>query len=341
MSPAIEQNVDLTKLNTFKVTAKAKEFITIKAEMELLQLADYLAQYPVQKFLIIGGGSDVLFSEDYDGLVIHNCLYGIEPVGEDDDFYYVRAASGEDWHSFILRTLDANKPGLENLALIPGTVGGAPIQNIGAYGLEVAERIHSVEYFDLKTRQKKVLSNEECDFGYRTSIFKKPEMKDAYITAVIFKLPKKWEPVINYKELREELQNCHAPALYPTDIYSAVVAIRKRKLPEPRKLGNAGSFFKNPILSKEDFFTLQERAPSVVAYPMAGGRYKVSAAWLIDSAGLKGIRMGDVGVYEKQPLIIVNYGQAYGEDIVAMAQDIRLRVKNYFGVKLESEVVIV
>lgn len=341
MRLSVTKDVDLTKLNTFKITAKAKEFASIKSAEDLEAAADYLSKTPEKRVLILGGGSDVLFSNDFDGIILHNCLNGIEAVGEDSEYFYVKAASGEDWHSFILRTLDANKPGLENLALIPGTVGGAPIQNIGAYGMEVAERIHSVEYFDLKTKEKKILSCEECDFGYRTSIFKKTGMASAYITSVTFKLPKKWEPVISYRDLREELQQNHAPDLHPADIYSAVVAIRKRKLPEPRKLGSAGSFFKNPILSREEFHALQEKNPSVVAYPMAGGRYKVSAAWLIDNAGLKGLRMGDVGVYDKQPLIIVNYGLAFGEDVVGMAQDIRVRVKNCFNVKLEPEVVIV
>lgn len=341
MSFSVKNDVDLTKLNTFRITAKAKEFADIETAEDLEKAADFLSQYPEKRFLILGGGSDILFSQDFDGIILRNHLYGVEAAGEDEEFYYVKAASGEDWHSFILRTLDAKKPGLENLTLIPGTVGGAPMQNIGAYGMEVAERIHCVEYFDLKTKERKVLSNEECDFGYRTSVFKKPEMKNAFITSVTFKLPKKWEPVISYKDLREHLQSNHAPELHPTDIYNSVIAIRKRKLPSPHKLGSAGSFFKNPVLSREEFHALQEKNPSVVAYPMAGGRYKVSAAWLIDNAGLKGLRMGDVGVYEKQPLIIVNYGSAFGEDVVGMAQDIRVRVKNCFNVKLEPEVVIV
>ena len=266
---------------------------------------------------------------------------GFEKIREDDEHYFVRAGAGEVWHSFVRKMLDAGMPGLENLAYIPGTVGAAPIQNIGAYGLEAAEFIDSVECFDMDTGEERTLTNEECDFGYRHSTFKKPENRHLVITAVTFKLPKNWVPNTSYKALAEEIEINSFPELSPQDVYSCVISLRRRKLPSPVKFGNAGSFFKNPVVDRETFTSLLRTNPSLVSYPLAGGRFKLSAAWLIDNAGLRGYSMGDVGVWEKQPLVLVNYGQATGEDIYAMAQDVRLRVKNCFGVKLEPEVAMV
>ena len=262
--------------------------------------------------MVIGGGSNVLFRDDYPGFLLRMMIPGFEKIKEDEEHYFVRAGAGEIWHSFVRKMLDAGMPGLENLAYIPGTVGAAPIQNIGAYGLEAAEFIESVECFDMNSGELLTLTNEECDFGYRHSTFKKPEIE------------------IN-----------SFPELSPQDVYSCVISLRRRKLPSPVKFGNAGSFFKNPVVDRETFTSLLRTNPSLVSYPLAGGRFKLSAAWLIDNAGLRGYRMGDVGVWEKQPLVLVNYGQATGEDIYAMAQDVRLRVKNCFGVKLEPEVAMV
>ena len=336
----LKKDYSLRKLNTFGIDAKASLYAEVKSLEDLKELREEMVNSKTYAFLILGGGSNILFREDYPGLVIRMMIAGLD-VSETDDAYLVRVGAGENWHTMIRRLLDAGIPGLENLALIPGTVGGAPIQNIGAYGMEVAERIQSVEIFDLKTGECRELSNEECDFGYRTSIFKKPENRHWVVTAVKFHIPKKWVPQIAYKALAEEIEVNRFPELTPEDVFSCVIALRRRKLPDPEKFGNAGSFFKNPIVDRDTFTELLRRYPSVVSYPLAGGRFKLSGAWLIDNAGLKGYRMGDVGVWDKQPLVLVNYGHATGEDVYALAQDVRLRVKNTFRIKLSAEVVLV
>lgn len=341
LSMQLKQDEELKKLNTFGVAAKAQHFTEIRSTEDLQAVRQWLEENPDSDYMVIGGGSNVLFRSDFDGLLLQMRIMGIERLEQDEENFYVRAGAGEVWHSFVRKMLDANMPGLENLAYIPGTVGAAPIQNIGAYGLEAAERIHSVSCFNLTTGEEKELTAEECDFGYRCSIFKKPENKNLVITAVTFKIPKKWVPNTSYKALAEEIEINAYPDLSPQDIYSCVVSLRRRKLPSPVKFGNAGSFFKNPIVDRETFIDLLRTNPSLVSYPLAGGRYKLSAAWLIDNAGLRGYRMGDVGVWEKQPLVIVNFGHATGEDIYALSQDISLRVKNCFGVRLVPEVVLV
>lgn len=337
----VRENYDLTKINTFKVQAKASEYVLLSAEEELAELKELLDARGEAPTLILGGGSNVLFRRDFEGLVVHNRLHGISFLPDDETHRYVRVAAGEVWHSVVRKLLDAGCPGLENLAYIPGTVGAAPVQNIGAYGVEAAERIHSVEVFDLKSGEKKDFSNEECDFAYRSSVFKKPENKHLLITSVTFRLPKVWKPCTGYRALADEIEANRFPTLSPEDVYACVIALRKRKLPNPSEIGSAGSFFKNPVVSKEEFFEISKLYPSVVSYPLAGGRYKLSAAWLIENAGLKGIRMGDAGVWERQPLVLVNYGLASGDEVYAMAQDVRRQVKNCFKVTLEPEVVLV
>lgn len=335
------KDADLRKLNTFGVNARAAYFAEVKSIDDLIAVREEMLKNPVESFMVLGGGSNVLFKEDYPGLVLRMMIPGMDIFHEDADSYVVKAGAGEVWHSFIVRLLDAGIAGLENLALIPGTVGAAPIQNIGAYGAEAAERIESVEVFDINSGEIRELTTEECDFGYRSSIFKKKENHHLIITGVTFRFPKKWQPNIGYKALAEEIEINRFPELRPEDVFSCVVALRRRKLPDPSKVGNAGSFFKNPTVERDLFSKLLRTSPSVVSYPLAGGKYKLSAAWLIEQAGLRGYRMGDVGVWEKQPLVLVNYGHATGEDIYALAQDVRLRVKNCFSIKLEPEVNII
>lgn len=337
----VQHNFQLQKYNTFGVQALATEFVEVTSVDELQYVRSYLAENSDSDFMVLGGGSDVLFKDDYDGLIIRMGIKGIETVKEDDEAWYVRAGAGEVWHSFVRRCLDSGKAGLENLAYIPGTVGAAPIQNIGAYGLEVAERIDCVHVLDMNSGRIIDMSCEECDFSYRSSIFKNKDYSNLVVIGVTFKLPKKWQPRLEYKDLKEELLSKNLQTVTVEDVYSSVIALRQRKLPNPSKLGNAGSFFKNPIVDKDTFRALLTSDPSIVSYDIGGGRYKLSAAWLIDNVGLKGLRMGDVGIYEKQPLVIVNYGRASGEDIFAMAQDVKFRVKNCFGIKLEAEVVII
>ncbi len=340
MTLTIQENANLKGLTTMSVAASARELAEIHCVEDLTEAAVYLAEFSAEKYLILGGGSDILMLGDFDGLVLLNKIKGIQPCGEDKNYFYIRAGSAENWHNFVRQMLDAGKLGLENLALVPGTVGGAATQNIGAYGKEVAEFIESVECFDLRSMELQDLSCERCDFGYRTSIFKQPYNK-RFITAVTFKFPKKWIPSVAYKDLAEELSRNSISDPTAEDIYSAVVAIRQRKLPDPKKLANAGSFFKNPIISKEACRRLQEEHPSAVVYPLSGGRFKVAAAWLIDQAGMKGQRVGDVGTYEKQPLVVVNYGDASGKEIYKFVRTIQQQVKERFDITLEPEVVIV
>ncbi len=341
MVPEILQDFQLKRFNTFGVSAKASEFVRINSLEDLRGIRDYLSQTPEKPFMVLGGGSDVLFRQDFSGLILLMEMRGITVLKEDAEYHYVRAGAGENWHSFVRRMLDAGKTGLENLALIPGTVGASPIQNIGAYGIEVSERIVSVECFDMQSGEVVEFSAEQCEFGYRSSIFKKPENHKYVIISVLFKLPKDWKPLLEYGDLKREIDSYRPPRLNVEDVFASVVALRSRKLPNPQRIGNAGSFFKNPIVSKEEFREILRVVPDVVSYPVNDDQVKLSAAWLIDKAGLKGLRMGNVGTYERQPLVIVNYGQASGEEVYAMAQDIRRHVKNFFGIKLEPEVVII
>lgn len=340
MALKIQKDFNLSRFNTFGVPAKAKEFVEISGIEDLLLLRNYLKANPELPFLILGAGSDVLFKGDFQGLVAHMGIQGLDFLEETDEFSFVKAYAGENWHSFVRRMLDSGHLGFENLAMIPGTVGAAPVQNIGAYGLEIAERIENVECFDLVTGEFKNLSTQECDFRYRDSIFKKKENNKLVIVSVTFKIPKQYEPCVGYRELASEIEANRIVHITASDVYACVTSLRKRKLPDPTRVGNAGSFFKNPIVDKEKLNQLLEQNPSMIFYPLAGGRYKLSAAWLIDNSGLKGIRLGDVGVWDKQPLVLVNYGQARGVDVFDLAQEVKYRVKNCFGVRLEPEVVI-
>ncbi len=340
MTLTIQENASLKSFTTMSVASSARELAEIHSVKDLSEIAFYLAEFSAEKYLILGGGSDILMLGDFDGLVLLNKIKGIQSCGEDENYFYVKAGSGEIWHDFVRQMLDAGKLGLENLALIPGTVGGAATQNIGAYGREVAEFIDSVECFDLRAMEPQVLSCERCDFAYRTSIFKQPHNK-RFITAVTFKFPKKWSPAVTYKDLADELSKNSISNPTAEDVYSAVIAIRQRKLPDPKQLANAGSFFKNPIISREACRKLQEEHPSAVVYPLSGGRYKVAAAWLIDQAGMKGYRAGEVGTYERQPLVVVNYGNASGREIYKFVLAIQQKVKERFDITLEPEVVII
>lgn len=337
----ITKDFDLKKFNTFGVAAKAAECVRIKEAEQLEEVREILQERPDSSFLVLGGGSDILFTKDFPGIVILMENKGITEEGEDDLHYYVRAAAGENWHAFVRRMVLEGRYGLENLALIPGTVGGAPIQNIGAYGLEVGQRIESVHCFDLETGTFVDLQHDECQFDYRTSVFKAEESKRYIIVSVLFKLHKVWEPVLTYKELKREIENNRPPILKVEDVFASVISLRIRKLPDPQKIGNAGSFFKNPTMTKAEFMPILRDNPDVVFYPIDEDNVKISAAWLIDAAGLKGLRMGNCGTYDRQPLVIVNYGQANGEEIYEMAQSIRTHVKNSFGIRLKPEVVIV
>ncbi len=340
MSLYIQDNASLKGFNTFSVPVKARRLCFITSLQDLQEASDLLYMTSMPKVLFLGAGSDILFVQDFPGAVFLNRLRGMEAT-ENSDFYHVRAASGEPWIDFVNYTVENGMPGLENLSLIPGTVGGAVIQNIGAYGREIAEFVHSVECFSIKTGERFLFNNEECDFGYRTSVFKQSANWDLFITAVNFHLPRNWRPWLQYRDLAEAHANQPLGEVTPATIKKTVEAIRNSKLPDPQVLPNAGSFFKNPILSKKKAKRFLEKFPSAPLYNLGGRRYKASAAWLIDHAKMKGVRQGDAGTYEKQPLVIVNHGQATGRDISEFAHSIKKEVKRVFGIKLEPEVVIV
>jgi UDP-N-acetylmuramate dehydrogenase len=290
--------------------------------------------------LVLGGGSNVVFTRDFEGLMLLVALAGKRVVREDDDAWYVEAAAGENWHAFVAWTLAMGMPGLENLALIPGTVGAAPIQNIGAYGLEMAERFVSLRAVELATGDTADFDAARCRFGYRDSFFKREGRERYAITSVTFRLPKAWTPRADYADVAREL-DARSAAPTPQAIFDAVVAVRRAKLPDPLALGNAGSFFKNPVIDAPAYETLRAREPQLVAYPQADGRVKLAAGWLIDRCGWKGRAMGAAAVHERQALVLVNRGGATGADIVALARAIQLDVKERFGVDLEPEPLVV
>lgn len=291
--------------------------------------------------LILGGGSNILLTGDFPGVVLHMQNKGIAIVGDDADAIYVRAAGGENWHQFVLWTLQHGLGGLENLSLIPGSVGAAPIQNIGAYGAELKDCFHSATVFDLVTGEVKVLDKEACAFGYRDSIFKHALRDRAIVLEVTFALPKRWEANLRYAELAQEIAVRGLEDPGAKEISDAVIAIRTRKLPDPAVIGNAGSFFKNPVVPAQQRHALLERFPQLVSYPQADGTYKLAAGWLIDQCGWKGKGLGAAGVYEKQALVLVNHGGASGQEMLGLARRIQDDVQARFGVQIEPEPVIV
>jgi UDP-N-acetylmuramate dehydrogenase len=340
MLPALHEQRSLREFNTFGVEARARWFCCVRSADELAALAaePKLAGLPR---LVLGGGSNLLLTRDFDGLVIRVEVPGLEELGESGDAWQVEVGAGESWHGTVGRLLAMDRPGLENLALIPGNCGAAPIQNIGAYGLELAERFDSLAAWDFDTRQVVRMTAAECDFGYRDSVFKREPAGRRAVLSIRLALPKLWQPIAGYADVANELKARRVDRPGAGDIFDAVVAIRRRKLPDPAAVGNAGSFFKNPIVSREQHRALIAHHPSLVSYPLPGGRVKLAAAWLIDAAGLKGATRGRAGVYEKQALVLVNRGGATGAEILALAREVQDKVEEKFGIRLEPEPVIV
>jgi UDP-N-acetylmuramate dehydrogenase len=331
----LQNGVSLKPYNTFGVEARAEWFARVHTREELeAVLADPRVQHMPR--LVLGGGSNLLFTRDFDGLVVKIDLAGFELLDDGADQRLVRVGAGENWHATVGRLLDSGLPGLENLALIPGHVGAAPIQNIGAYGVELAERFHSVDAWDTESRKVHTLGAEACRFGYRDSVFKH-EPGRHIILSVTLALPRHWTPVAGYADVAHELRarNIDRPAA--RDIYDAVIAIRRRKLPDPAVIGNAGSFFKNPVVTREQRNELIGRVPSLVNYDIGGGRFKLAAGWLIEACGLKGAVRGRTGVFERQALVLVNRGDASGAEILALASEVQDAVRARFGIELEPE----
>ncbi len=333
----IAKNFSLKQFNTFAVDASAKAFVNAADEDEMFEIlsAEELQSYP--KF-ILGGGSNVLFTKDYEGLVIRNSIPGIEIIKEDDDSAIVEAGAGVIWNDLVNYCVDRNLGGIENLALIPGTAGAAPIQNIGAYGEELSETFNSLRGFYIDTVKPAIFYKSDCNFGYRNSIFKN-ELKGRFVvTKIQLKLNKNPEIKTGYGNVRDELEKTGKSSFTIKDVRDAVVKIRKEKLPDPAMIGNAGSFFKNPEVRPEQYNLLKENFPDIKAYPLDNGNIKLPAAWLIDRAGWKGFRKGNTGTHNRQALVIVNHGGASGEEILHFAKEIKRSVYEKFEVVLEEEV---
>ncbi|MCP5159100.1 MAG: UDP-N-acetylmuramate dehydrogenase [Gammaproteobacteria bacterium] len=335
----LRRHVPLHRLNSFGLPAHADWLAVINAPAQLTALMRQPEWRYLQRF-VLGGGSNLVLTGDFAGLVLQVKIAGRERVAEETDAWIVRAGAGENWHAFVCWTLECGWPGLENLALIPGTVGAAPIQNIGAYGLEMAERFHQLEAVDLETGESVMFDSPACQFGYRDSVFKREAAGRYLITAVTFRLPKRWQPVTRYADLARELETRRIAQPTARQIANAVVAIRSRKLPDPACIGNAGSFFKNPLVDAATFSHLAVRYPNLPHYPQPDGRIKLAAGWLIEHCGWKGQNRGPVGVYEHQALVLINRGGARGADVLRLARAIQETVWAEFGVELEPEPVV-
>ncbi len=330
-----QQDVDLAPFNTLALPGRAARYLAITAPGQLA--ATELAG---SRRFVLGGGSNLVLTGDFDGLVLHMALQGKRLVKEDSEAYYIEAGAGESWPDFVQWTLRQGWPGLENLSLIPGTVGAAPIQNIGAYGLEVSERFHSLSAWDFKNRVLIDLDREACRFAYRDSLFKQQGWHlngQLAIVSVVFRLPKAWTPILRYADLAQEFAARQSAAPTPLAIAAAVVAVRRRKLPDPAQTPNAGSFFHNPVVDAAGADALASRHPTLPRYLQPDGRYKLAAGWLIEQAGWKGKKLGPVGMYEKQALVLVNHGGATGTDVKRTMAAVQSDVKAAFAVELTPE----
>lgn len=333
--PNFKENHCLRKYNTFGIDAKAKYFVEFDSLNELKSILD--SEIYNNNSLVIGEGSNILFTKDFDGLILHNKIAGICILENHDEFVIVEVGAGVNWHEFVKWSVSQKLSGVENLALIPGKVGASPVQNIGAYGMEVKETITKVHAFEIKKKRTQIFTNEECKFEYRNSIFKLKLKDKVIITKVEFKLLKNPLNKTNYGAIEEELKRLNLKPS-PKNITDAVVNIRNRKLPDPKELGNSGSFFKNPVVSTNKFNSLKKDFPKIVGYKISEDKMKIAAGWLIEKAGLKGYRDGDAGVHKNQALVLVNYGKASGKKIMNLAKKIQKTIFQKFGIQIEPEV---
>jgi UDP-N-acetylmuramate dehydrogenase len=335
----IKSNFSLKKYNTFGIQAYARKFVAVHSVDELKTI---LEENKNEKKFILGGGSNMLLTQDIDALVIHIDLKGKKIIKENDDFVWVESQAGESWHDFVLYTIEHNFGGLENMSLIPGNVGTTPVQNIGAYGTEIKDTFVSCEAMHIESQEIRIFTNAECNFGYRESIFKHGAKDQYIITSVVYKLTKRNHKInTSYGDITAELakNNITTPTL--KDVSNAVIAIRKSKLPDPKELGNSGSFFKNPILLKSDFEQIHQKFPQMKYYEVSATEVKVPAGWLIEQAGFKGKRFGDAGVHKNQALVLVNYGNATGQEILEVSRDVQKTVFETFGIHIEAEVNVI
>lgn len=340
----ITENVSLKKYNTFGIDATARyfsSFDSVDRLCELLETIDKSKSGNANLPIILGGGSNILLTQNVDGWILKNEVKGIEKINEDDDFVYVKAGAGENWHSFVLYCIENNWAGVENLSLIPGNVGASPMQNIGAYGVEIKDVFHSLQAWHIKDKSLVNFSLDDCTFGYRESVFKRKLKNQFVLTNVVYKLRKTPIYNISYGAIQQELEKMNVTDLSIQAISDAVISIRKSKLPDPKEIGNAGSFFKNPTISNELFIELHKEFPEIVSYRVDDSNIKLAAGWLIEQCGWKGYRKGDAGCHAKQALVLVNYGNAQGSEILELSTQIIDSVYSKFGIEMEREVNII
>lgn len=340
----IESGVSLRPYNSFGLPAVAHTLVRIASDADVRRVVDHPTLGHTPKF-VLGGGSNIVLTHDMPQVVLKVEVKGLRLVEQRADAWIIEAGAGESWHELVMWSLEQGYAGLENLALIPGTVGGSPVQNIGAYGIELKDRFESLDAVDLRTGLTLTLGREMCEFGYRDSVFKRSLAGLMVITRVRFRLPRPWQPVLGYLELDRKLAELRLsdPAAEPTaqQVAHWVIDIRQAKLPDPALIGNAGSFFKNPVVTPEQCRDIIGRDPEIVHYPMPDGSVKLAAGWMIDACGWKGKSVGEAAVYEKHSLVLVNRGSAIGSEVMTLARAIQESVYGRFGIKLETEPVVV
>lgn len=336
----VETDVDLQPYNTLNISSKAKYFAKITSESQLKEILMHPGSADLQ-IMILGGGSNILFVDDFDGLVLHIEITGREVIKETDEHVWLKIGAGENWHETVRYCVEKGWGGIENLSLIPGTVGAAPIQNIGAYGVELEEVFEWLEAVDIEGRATRKYEKEHCEFGYRDSIFKGELKGIVIVTNVVLRLSKNPEVNTSYGAIQDKLEERGISNPTIRDISDIVIEIRNSKLPKPETLGNAGSFFKNPVVEEQVYERIYQDYPDMPAYPMNENTYKIPAGWLIEETGWKGKVVGNTGTYEQQALVIVNHGGATGEEILQLSKEIRASVKDQFGIELVPEVNIV
>lgn len=336
---AVQQNISLKPFNTFGIDVRAAQFAEVTNIAGLRQIYE---NYPADKVMILGGGSNILLTGNVEGIVLKNSIKGINVAREDDDFFYVKAGAGEVWHELVLYCIERGFAGIENLSLIPGSVGAGPMQNIGAYGVEIKDVFYELEAFNIKTGAMETFTIDDCEFGYRESVFKRRYKGKYVITSVTLRLRKKPVFNISYGAIESELKAMGVKDLSIKAISDAVINIRRSKLPDPAEIGNSGSFFKNPEIPLEKYQELKEKFPAIVGFPLENtNMVKLAAGWLIEQCGWKGKRVGNTGAHKNQALVLVNYGNATGKEVYDLAMQIQQSVTEKFDVLLEPEVNII
>lgn len=339
----LQYQVSLLPYNTFRIPSQAESFVVVENKEELLEALAYVRQYH-KELLIIGGGSNILFTRDVKGLVLLNKLPGIEIIKEDENHVWVKAGAGVVWHQLVMFAIEHNLHGIENLALIPGSAGAAPMQNIGAYGVELQHVFDYLTAIHIHNGEEHTLTAADCKFGYRESVFKNIYKNQFIITEIVLRLNKNPEFHISYGAIQQQLEEMKVTTLTAKEVAEAVMHIRRSKLPDPAVIGNAGSFFKNPTIDKKQYQALQQQYPSIPGYEVGSNLIKVPAGWLIEHSGpdantsWKGFKRGDVGCHAKQALVLVNYGNGTGKDVLTLSEDIMQSVRDKYQIDLEREV---